>query len=44
VTDLGLRNLVGIGSLRELSLGGTKVTDDGVRELQKILPKCRILR
>jgi len=27
-----------------LNLGGTKVTDAGVAELQKALPRCRIDR
>ncbi len=29
-------------SLRELELGDTKITEAGVAELQKALPKCQI--
>jgi hypothetical protein len=42
VTDAGLKALVPLKTLTFLSLLGTKVTNDGVKELQKALPKCKI--
>jgi hypothetical protein len=44
VTDAGLQNLKGLKELQELYLEKTKVTDKGVADLQKVLPKCRIIR
>ncbi len=44
VTDAGLRTLTAFEKLAELHLHGTKVTDAGVSELQKTLPKRKILR
>src|SRR5207248_3335937 len=43
VTDGGLKALHALTNLRELNLTGTRVTAAGVAELQKALPKCRIL-
>jgi hypothetical protein len=42
VTDVGLKQLHGLGSLREIDLSGTKVTGEGVADLQKSLPNCRV--
>ncbi len=39
VTDAGLRHLAGLRKLVGLRLYGTKVTDDGVAELKKALPR-----
>ena len=39
VTDAGLRHLTGLNKLANLRLYGTNVTDDGVTELKKALPK-----
>ena len=39
VTDAGLGHLKGLTQLRELSVGYTYVTDAGVKDLQKALPK-----
>lgn len=42
VGDDGLAALRNLHSLRSLSLNGTRVTDAGVKELQRALPKCEI--
>ena len=48
ITDEGLRQLYGLGNLRELSLDasyagrGTKVTEAGAAALQAALPGCVI--
>jgi hypothetical protein len=39
-----MRELAQLEVLRTLCLWGTKVTDAGVTELQKALPKCEIER
>lgn len=44
ITDAGLKCLHGFTSLKNLSLHGAKVTDEGVAELQKALPKLKIHR
>ena len=44
VTDAGLKELKHLKQLTRLDLGQTKVTDDGVADLQKALPGCRISR
>jgi hypothetical protein len=43
VGDAGLLHLRGLAPLRELDLTKTKVTANGVADLQKALPRCRIL-
>jgi hypothetical protein len=43
VSDSGLVHLKGLTKLRTLNLGGTKVTDAGVGDLQKALPKVKII-
>jgi CheY-like chemotaxis protein len=43
VSDFGLVHLKGLTNLRKLNLGGTKVTDAGVQDLQKVLPKVTII-
>jgi len=43
VSDAGLRHLRGLATLRELDLTKTKATANGVADLQKALPRCRIL-
>jgi hypothetical protein len=42
VTDAGLKELVQLRDLLDLSLDGTKVTEDVVEDLKKALPQCRI--
>ncbi len=42
VTDVGLKELVNLKNLSSLSLSLTQVTDAGVAELKKALPKCDI--
>ena len=44
VTDAGLKELKHLKQLTSLYLGITKVTDDGVADLQKALPDCKITR
>jgi len=44
VADAGLVHLEGLTRLQWLRLVGTKVTDAGVRELQKALPNAHIVR
>lgn len=44
VTDVGLRHLARLTSLRGLNLAHTAVTDDAVAELQRVLPSCRIAK
>jgi internalin A len=41
---MGLKKLATLKNLTDLYLGGTKVTDAGVKELQQALPKCLIVR
>jgi hypothetical protein len=43
VSDFGLAHLKGLINLRKLNLNGTKVTDAAVEDLQKALPKARII-
>lgn len=43
VTDPGLKHLAKLTTLEALDLRGTKVTAAGVAELQKALPKCKIV-
>jgi hypothetical protein len=42
VTDAALKGLAALKNLTSLDLSDTRVTDDGVKELQKALPKCKI--
>ena len=44
MTDAGLKELKDLKQLTSLYLGGTKVTADGVADLQKALPGCQISR
>jgi len=45
ITDAGLRHLKGLKKLQELDLGfQSKVTSDGVKELQKSLPDVLVTR
>ena len=43
ITDHGLEHLKGLNQLQELQLICTAVTDRGTEELQKALPKCKII-
>jgi hypothetical protein len=43
ITDAGLKDLEKLQKLNGLALLGTKIIKAGVAELQKALPKCRIL-
>jgi hypothetical protein len=42
VTDVGLDHLKVLPQLQEVYLGGTAVTDAGVKKLQQALPNCKI--
>ncbi len=44
VTDRGLKELKELNNLVTLELAGTKVTDEGIMELQAALPNCKIGR
>ena len=44
ISDEGLTHFQGLSNLRKLKLLNTQVTDDGVAELQKALPDCKITR
>jgi hypothetical protein len=44
VSDTGLEHLKGLTQLQRLDLVGTKVSDAGVRKLQKALPGAYISR
>ena len=44
VTDKGLEQLKALKRLRMLDLSGTKVTNAGINDLQKALPKLKIVR
>ena len=44
ITDAGLQHLKGLTQLQKLDLANTKVTDAGVKDLQKALPKLEIVR
>ena len=44
VTDRGLRQLAGLRNLETLSVERTGVTEAGVSELQRALPRLRIIR
>ncbi len=44
ITDAGLKEVAKLQKLKELDLTNAKtVTKEGVAELQKALPKCRII-
>lgn len=42
ITDADMEHLTSLAALERLSLGDTKVTQQGIDELQKSLPKCEI--
>jgi hypothetical protein len=46
VTDAGLKHLAALKKLTVLNVYGasSRVTDEGVKELQKALPKCKIVK
>jgi hypothetical protein len=44
VTDAGLVHLRGLTSLKELYLANSDATEEGVKDLQKALPNCKIYR
>lgn len=44
VTDRGLEHLKALSQLQTLDLSGCEVTDAGVNDLQKALPKVKIVR
>ena len=43
ITDAGLKELAKFKQLKGLVLDGTKITVENAAELQKALPKCRIV-
>ena len=42
IGDAGLKHLAGMTNLEHLGLAGTQVTAEGVADLQKALPNCKI--
>lgn len=44
ISDQGLTHLKGLGQLQLVNLQGTRVTPGGIQELQKALPRAKILR
>jgi internalin A len=42
VTDAGLKELKALKALSNLDLTGTKVTDAGITDIQKALPRCKV--
>ncbi len=44
VSDNGLSHLTGLNKLWVISLDGTQVTDAGVKDIQRALPKVKIVR
>ena len=44
VTDTGLKELASLHHLEHLTVTLTKVTPEGVDQLQKTLPKCKIVK
>ena len=42
LTDAGLKQIKWLSELVSLGLEGTAVTEKGLRELQRVLPKCKI--
>ncbi len=42
VSNAGLVHLKALKKLKELNLKGTKVTDKGIKKLNKALPKCNV--
>ena len=43
ITDAGLKDVAKMQKLEKLDLTATQITDAGAAELQKALPKCKIL-
>ena len=43
VTDEGVRYLARMKQLREVNLTGTRVTEEGLAELHKALPRCKVV-
>ena len=44
LTDKGLQHLKRLSQLQTLDVSGTKVTDAGTDDLQRALPKVKIVR
>ena len=44
MTDAGLASLKVLTDLESLDVGGTFVTDNGVADFQKALPKVKVIR
>jgi hypothetical protein len=41
VSDAGLKHLERLPALEVLLIGGSKITEEGAKSLQKVLPKLR---
>jgi hypothetical protein len=44
ITDAGLAWLKGLVHLQALDVEATKVTNAGIKEFQKVLPKVKVVR
>ncbi len=44
VNDAGLKELAALKGLMSLTLTGTKVTDAGVKDFQKVVPNCKVVK
>ncbi len=44
VNEAGLEDLIKLSQLKELFLGGTNLTDEDVKKLQRALPNCRVYK
>jgi len=44
ITNAGLTHLGRLSQLDSLNLAETKITDDGVKELELVLPKAKVHR
>lgn len=44
ITDAGLKELAALNNLSAVHVFGTKVTNEGIADLKKTLPKCQVTK